>query len=172
MRKVSVGRILAVMALALLVSGPVFAQDIVVAAGWAPQWLSASGSSTTAPMGVMFNVAGSVMPNIFIVGDLGYAHKDGASLTTFTGGVRYAIPMQDAKARPFIEGLVGGGNVSGVGGYSGTGIAFGIGGGVDVKALENVNVRLQLNYFQTRKYGVGINEVRFGIGISGGTKIK
>jgi opacity protein-like surface antigen len=160
------------MALALLLAGPVFAQDIVVAGGWAPQWISASGNSTTAPMGVMFNVAGSVLPNIFIVGDLGYAHKDGASLTTFTGGVRYAIPMSDAKARPFVEGLVGGGNVSGVGGYSGTGIAFGVGGGVDVKALENVNVRLQVNYFQTRKYGVGINEVRFGIGISGGTKIK
>jgi hypothetical protein len=173
MRKVSVGRIVAVAALALLVAGPVFAQDkeVVVAGGWAPQWLSVQGNSTTAPLGVMFNVAGSVLPNVQVVGDFGYGSKDGGSLTTFTGGVRYVVPAAGLKAKPFVEGLIGGGRVNFGDMVSATGIAFGVGGGVDVKAYEKVNVRLQLNYFQVRKYGVGFNEVRFGIGISGGKKI-
>ncbi len=175
MRRVSVGRVLAVVALALLVAGPAMAQDkeIVVAGGWAPQWLSVEGNSTTAALGLFANVAGTVFPNVQIVGDLGYGSKDGGSLTTFTGGVRYVIPAQmDGKAKPFVEGLIGGGRVNFGDIGSATGIAFGVGGGVDVKAYNNMNVRFQVNYFQTRKYGVGVNEVRFGIGISGGTKIK
>lgn len=174
MRRVSVGRILAVVALALLVAGPVFAQDkeIVVAGGWAPTWGSAQGNSITVPLGLWFDVAGSVVPNVQIVGDLGYARKDGGSMTTFTGGARYVFSQVGGTAKPFVEGLVGGGNLSGVGGYSGTGFTYGVGGGVDIKAYENVNARLQVNYFQTRLDGVGINQVRFGVGISFASKLK
>lgn len=167
MRSLTPRRVLALVVLTLLTAGPAAAQDkgIVVAAGWAPQWLSATDSSTGVPFGLMFNVAATVMPRVQIVGDLGYSHKDIESLTTFTAGVRYVILQAGGKATPFVEGLIGGGHFGSV-----TGITFGAGGGVDVKAWRSANVRLQLNYFQLRKYGEALNEVRFGIGISLSTK--
>lgn len=182
MRRVSVGRVLAVVALALLVAGPVFAQgkEVVVAGGWAPTYISVEGGSTTAPLGFMGNVAVSVVPKVQLVIDLGYARKSesGASLsfTTVTGGVRYAVPMgPNTAVSPFVEGLVGLGSVSGsiegLGSASETAFTFGFGGGVDVKASGKLNVRLQANYFQARKYGVGVNLFRFGIGISTATKL-
>ncbi len=163
MRTLTPRRVLALVVLALLTAGPAAAQDkgIVIAAGWAPQWLSANDSSATVPLGVMFNVAATVMPRVQIVGDLGYSHKDSASLTTFTAGVRYVIPQAGGKATPFLEGLIGGGHFESV-----TAIAFGAGGGVDVKAWRGGSFRFQLNYFQLRKYGQSLNEVRFGIGLA------
>ena len=181
MRKVSVNHILAVVVLALLVAVPVSAQDkeVVVAGGWAPQYLSVEGGSTTAPLGLFGNVAFSVTNNIQIVGDLGYARKSesGAtfSLLTATGGGRYVIPSgNNGKVSPFVEGLVGLGYISaGIEGLSGsqTGLAFGVGGGVDVQASGKLNVRVQANYFLNRISGINFNEIRFGIGISGKSKI-
>ncbi len=171
MRRVSVGRVLAVVALALLVAGPAMAQDkeIVFAGGWAPSWVDVQGHSEFIPAGLFVNVAGTVVPNVQIVGDLGWGRKYGENVTTFTGGVRYLVPAQaDGKMKPFVEGLVGGSNVTG----GGTGVAFGVGGGVDVKAYNNANVRFQINYFLNRISGVNVNEVRFGIGISAASKIK
>ncbi len=181
MRRFSVGCVLSVVALALLVAGPVFAQDkeIVVAGGWAPQYFSANGGSTTAPLGLFGNVAVSVTNNIQIVGDLGYARKSESggtfSFLTATGGGRYVIPSgSNGKVSPFVEGLVGLGYISaGIEGLSGsqTGLAFGVGGGVDVQASGKLNVRVQGNYFLNRISGVNFNEIRFGIGISGKSKI-
>jgi hypothetical protein len=184
MRRFSVGCGLAVVALALLVAGPASAQDkqIVIAAGWAPQYLSADGGNTTAPLGLFGDVAVSVTKNIQIVGDLGYARKgniEGSgidlSLVTVTGGGRYVIPSgANSKMSPFVEGLVGLGYVSaGIGGASGsqTGLGFGVGGGVDVKASGKLNVRVQANYFLARISGTNVNELRFGIGISTATKM-
>jgi hypothetical protein len=184
MRENSVGRILAVVALALLVAGPVFAQDksLVVAGGWAPQYLTANGGSTTAPLGLFGDVAVSVTKNIQIVGDLGYAHKSNiedsgvnASFLTATGGGRYVIPSGgNGKMSPFVEGLVGLSYISaGFGEASGsqTGYAVGIGGGVDVQASGKLNVRVQANYFLNRISGMNFNEIRFGIGISAASKM-
>lgn len=176
MRRLAVGRVLAVFAVLLLVAGSAAAQDkeIVVAGGWAPQYFTGEGMSEFVPLGVMFNVAGSVLPKVQIVGDFGFARKYGVNFITATGGVRYAIPMKEAKASPFVEGLLGVGNLSS--GYgdipSLTGFAFGVGGGVDVKAYDRLSVRLQVNYFLMRKYGINLNEFRFGIGLSTATTIK
>jgi opacity protein-like surface antigen len=173
--------VLAVVALALLVAGPAFAQDkeVVVAGGWAPQYFSANGGSITAPLGLFGDVAVSVTKNIQIVGDLGYARKSesdaSVSFLTATGGARYVIPSgSNSKVSPFVEGLVGLGYISGsVDEFSGsrTGLAFGVGGGVDVQAAGKLNVRLQANYFLNRISGVNVSEFRFGLGISGRTKI-
>ena len=185
MRRISAGRVLAVVALALLVAGPVSAQDkeLVVAGGWAPQIDFAGGGNTTVPLGVMFNVAVPIAPKLQVVGDFGWARKSegGATLNflTATGGVRYAIPTKSGgSASPFVEGLVGLGYLSGsidtgdlVGSGSATGIAFGFGGGVDVKANATINLRIQANYFLNRISGVNLSEVRFGIGISSATKM-
>ena len=172
MRKVSVGRVLAVVALALLVAGPVFAQgkDIVVAGGWAPTYLFANGSSTFAPIGVMFDVGVPVAPNVQVVGDFGWNYKDSEHLVTGTGGVRYVVSQGKDKPAPFVEGLAGLGYVNG---GPGAGFAFGFGGGVDVPLPNKaIAVRAQVNYFRLQISGVGFNSVRFGIGIStaAGTK--
>jgi hypothetical protein len=178
MRKVRVARMLMMVALALLVAGPVFAQDkeITVAGGYAGSWYSVSGGSTTAPVGFMVNVAGTVAPNIQVVGDLGFSHKSNiegtgvsANFLTGTGGVRYLFSQVGDQAKPFVEGLVGLGYISA--GFSGptgrqTGVAFGVGGGVDIKAKNEVGVRLQVNYFLNRIDGMNLSEVRFGVGIS------
>jgi hypothetical protein len=177
MRGLNFGRVLAVLMLALLVAGPAAAQDkeIVVAGAWAPQYFTAAGLSEFVPLGLTFNVAGNVLPKVQIVGDIGFARKYGVNFITATGGVRYVIPMEaNPKAKPFVEGLVGIGSLGS--GYADvpslTGFAFGLGGGVDVKATDVVDVRLQFNYFLTRKYGVNFNEIRFAIGVSKATTIK
>lgn len=183
MRKVRVARMLMVAALALLVAGPVFAQDkeITVAGGYAGSWYSVSFGSTTAPVGFMINVAGTVATNIQIVGDFGLNHASNvedtgvnANFLTGTGGVRYLFSQVGDQAKPFVEGLVGLGYISA--GFSGptgrqTGVAFGVGGGVDIKAKNQIGVRLQLNYFLNRIDGMNLSEVRFGVGISLHNKI-
>ena len=80
----------------------------------------------------------------------------------------------NGKVSPFVEGLVGLSYVSmGVEGESGsqTGIAFGVGGGVDVQATGKLSVRVQANYFLNRISGMNFNEIRFGIGISAKSKM-
>jgi hypothetical protein len=164
MRRVLVVRILAAVALALLLAGPSHAQGIVVAGGWAPSYLSGGGGSTTAPGGVMFNVAGSVFPFTKIVGDVGYLSKNGNSVTTGTVGIRVGAPTV-AKVAPFVEGLVGVQHGGWVGG-SESSFAYGVGVGVDFKVAPIVGFRFQANYFRTSQMGVDLNEVRLGIGIS------
>ncbi len=167
MRKVSVVRLLAVLALVLLAAGPVRAQSLEAAVGWAPSYITANGTNTTAPVGAMFDVAGSVFPAVKIVGDLGYMRRDDGKLLTGTAGVRFVVPgLGLTGISPFVEGLVGLGylNVSGVG--SNTGLAYGAGAGVDIKAAPMVRLRLQLNYFRTQAFGGGFNQIRFGVGIA------
>jgi hypothetical protein len=151
-------RVLAVVVLALSVGGSAFAQS--------------DSASTTAPVGAMFNVAGTVLSGFQVVGDVGYVYKDGFSLTTYTGGVRYLISVDPTgRVTPFVEALAGGGRI-GMGDVgSATGVTFGAGAGVDVKALSAAGLRLQVNYFHTQKYGVAIHEVRFGVGVSFGNKL-
>jgi hypothetical protein len=165
MPRFSAGCILAVVALVLLLAGPAQAQGIVVAAGWAPTTISAEGTSETATTGAMFNVAGSVLPFVKIVGDLGYAQRNGGKLYTATTGVRFGIPAVP-KVKPFVEGLVGVEYLTGGSGSSTPGVTYGFGGGVDVKPMPVVGLRLQVNYFRARQFGVDFNQVRFGVGIS------
>lgn len=160
MRRVSVARILAAVAVACLAAGPVFAEPV-------------GGGSTTAPVGVMFNVAGTVLPGFQVVGDLGYSHKDGVSFSTFTGGVRYLIHVDPTgSVVPFVEGLVGGGRVVVSDVDSLNGFAYGVGAGVDVKVFRNANARFQVNYFRTQRYGVTFDQFRFGAGVSFGGLIR
>jgi hypothetical protein len=171
MRVSSISRILLVLLVTLLMAGPVVAQDrgIVFGGGWAPQWVGTHGRFTFLPAGLFVNVAGTVVPNLQVVGDFGWSNKVGVNLTTFTGGLRYLVRKgTDGKAMPFVEGLVGGCNHTNP--IYGTGFAIGVGGGVDVKALQKANVRLQVDYFLNRISGVNINEIRVGIGISANVK--
>jgi hypothetical protein len=171
MRVSSISRVLVVLVVTLLMAGPVLAQDkgIVFGGGWAPQWVGTHGHLNVIPAGLFVNVAGTVVSNLQVVGDLGWSNKVGVNLTTFTGGLRYLVRKgTNGKAMPFVEGLVGGCNISNP--IYGTGFAAGVGAGVDVKALRNANVRIQVNYFLNRNEGVNINEIRVGIGISANAK--
>lgn len=180
--RISLGRVMVVVALALLAAGTATAQDkdFVVAGGWAPQWVAVEGGSTTFPLGVMFNVAVPVAPRIQVVADVGYSHKSeggvGVGLMTLTGGLRYYVPAERSnKISPFVEGMAGLGYASAdIGGLSGsqTGFALGFGSGVDVKTTDNLGIRLQVNYFLNRVAGMSFHEFRFGIGLSASTKLK
>ena len=182
MRRAEVGRVLAAVALALVVARPAFAQDkaIVVAGGWAPLFLSDEGGSTGAPLGLMFNVAASITRSVQIVGDLSYAYKSESGLSahflTTAGGVRYLIPTSNAgNVSPFVEGLLGVGYISAsFEGMSGSqsGLTAGVGGGIDMRASERLNLRFQVDYFLNRASGVNINEIRVGIGLSSATKYR
>jgi opacity protein-like surface antigen len=146
------------MGLVLAVSGAAFAQT--------------SDDSTTTAAGVMADVGVTVFPHLQVVGDVGYAHKYGTSLTTFAGGLRYLIPVdRTGRITPFVEGLVGGAHLSAGEDGSTNAATFGGGGGVDIQAYQQTSIRLQVNYFHTQKYGVAIHEVRFGMGVSFGNKL-
>ncbi len=168
MRSTKIVRVLAVVALALLLAGPAVAQDkaVVIAGGWAPAYGWAEGTSEFIPLGLFVNGSFPVASNVSILGDVGWQRKSGVDIVEATGGVRYWVPMQ-GKAMPFVEGSAGLGYGSITGGSS-TGFAFSFGGGVDVPVPnKNVGVRFQVNYYRFQISGVGINAIRFGIGISG-----
>ncbi len=171
MRSAKVVRVLAVVALALLLAGPAVAQDkaVVVAAGWAPGYAFGEGDSAFAPLGLFVNGSFPIKPEISILGDIGWDHKSGVDVVEATGGVRYWVPMQGKnQMAPFIEGSAGLGYI-GVSGFgTGTGFAFGFGGGADIPVPnKNIGVRIQINYYRFQVSGFGANAIRFGIGISG-----
>ncbi len=170
MRSAKVVRVLAVVVLALLLAGPAVAQSkaVVVAGGWAPAYGWASGESEFIPLGLFVNGSVEVAPNIAILGDVGWQHKSGVDIVQATGGVRYWVPMQGKnQVTPFVEGSAGLG-YGGIAEGSATGFAFSVGGGFDVPVPnQKVGVRFQVNYYRFQISGMGINAIRFGIGISG-----
>jgi hypothetical protein len=172
MRKISVGAVLAVAVLALLVASPASAQDqgVVVAGGWAPAYGWASGQSEFVPLGLFVNGSYTVAKNVAVLADFGWQNKTGVNIVEATGGVRYWVPVQGKNSMmPFVEGSAGLG-YGGVTGGSATGFAFGFGGGVDVPIPNHsVGVRVQVNYYRLQLSGLGVNAIRFGIGISGKT---
>ncbi len=171
MRIAKVVRVLAVVALALLLAGPAVAQDkaVVVAAGWAPGYAFGEGASEFAPLGIFVNGSFPIIPNISILADIGWNHKSGVDVVEATGGIRYWVPVQGKdQMMPFVEASAGLGYI-GVSDFgTGTGFAFGFGGGVDIPISNKaMNARIQINYYRFQVSGFGGNAIRFGIGISG-----
>ena len=165
MRKLSVGRILMVVAAVLLVSGPVFAQS--------------TDYSANSSLGVMGNLAVPVFGGLHVVGDVGFNHKNesgaGFNVATITGGVRYVIGVEPSGTiKPFVEGLAGIGVLNAPDFGTHKGFTWGVGAGVDVMALRWAGVRLQVNYFHTQleSNGPTLSQVRFGIGLCLGGKVK
>ena len=82
------------------------------------------------------------------------------------------IPVQSAgRVTPFVEALAGAGLINASGFGTQTAFAWGVGAGTDVNAIGGAGLRVQVNYFHMQKYGVAINEVRFGVGLSFGNKL-
>ncbi len=166
MRKFIVGRVLMVVAAALLVSGPAFA---------APP----ADYTTTSPLGVMGNVGIPVFGGFQVVGDVGINHKNesgaGLNVGTLAFGGRYVIGIDPSgTVKPFVEGLGGIALLNAPDLGTQKGFTWGVGAGVDVMALRWAGVRLQVNYFHTQLESGGptLSQIRFGIGLCLGSKVK
>jgi hypothetical protein len=107
-----------------------------------------------------------------LAGDFGgqYGSLNGASvhLYSYLFGPQLSLPT---RVSPFVHGLVGGAHES-VGGSSSffpgsnSGFAFGIGGGIDLKAARFISMRLiQVDYLQTHLYGCVQNQPRISAGL-------
>jgi hypothetical protein len=164
MRRVSVGCILAGVALALLVSGPVLAQT--------------TDSTLNTSLGVFGNAGISVIHGINVVGDIGISHKNesgiGINHGTLTFGGRYVVGVDPSGTlKPFVEGLGGVGFLNAPGYGTQHGFTWGVGAGLDVMALHWAGIRAQINYFHTQlPNNFAVSEVRFGIGLALGGRVK
>lgn len=165
MRRAFAGRVLAVAVLGLLVAGPVLAQPA-----------DYSGNSS---LGVMGNVGIPVFGGIQVVGDVGINHKNdagaGVNFGTVTLGGRYVVGVEPSgTVEPFVEALAGVGILNAPDYGTHKGFTWGVGAGVDVMALRWAGVRVQINYFRTQleNNGPTLSQVRFGIGLSLGGRLK
>ena len=165
MRKVLVGRILVVVAAALLVSASAFAQS--------------TEYSTSTSLGVMGNVGIPVIHGISVIGDLGISHKNesgaGINDATITGGLRYTVGIDPSgTVKPFVEGMAGIAVLNAPDYGTHKGFAWGVGAGVDVMALHFAGLRAQINYFhsQMESGGPTVSQIRFGLGLCLGSKVK
>jgi len=158
-------------AVAILAPASLWAQDppkAEVFGGFSVLHLSEEGVSTT-PVGWQASLAGNLNPKFGIVGDFGGHYKDGASIHTYMGGLRYNHRAD--KMTPFVHGLMGGARMGAGEGLSVNGFSMGFGGGLDYTANEKVNIRLiQFDWMPTRFSEGGVsawmnNSIRFGFGI-------
>ncbi len=114
--------------------------------------------------GFDFDVAGMVKKNIALVGDISGTYKSGGNIYTFMGGPRFAF--SENKVKPFAEVLVGGARFGG-GTSSDTRFSLGFGGGIDVAAKKNIDIRLaKFDYMWVRAgSGVNLSNLRYAAGI-------
>ncbi len=111
----------------------------------------------------------SVNPNSWlgIVGDFSGYHAgtvfgDGEVFTYMFGP---KLMFRKGPINPFVQALFGGAHATG-GGSSDNAFAWTAGGGLDVKVLPHISVRLaQVEYFQTRFFNTTQNGVRVAAGV-------
>lgn len=171
-------RLLLVCGILLVAAIPASAQDSYPSAevfgGYS--FLSAGGFGDRASAhGVGFSVAGNLGKQFGIVGDFSYHRKTfddvgfdvKANITTFLFGPRLSVRGKSATG--FVHVLVGGarlgGNAFGIS-DSTTGVALGLGGGVDINAGKSIAIRIaQLDYIPARFEGEWFHSVRYEAGI-------
>lgn len=113
------------------------------------------------------SIAGNISKNFGIVGDFGFYRASvldtGINSITYMVGPR--ISGRSDKVDPFVHALFGGARVSALG-ASARAFAFALGGGLDIKASDNVAFRIaQVDYLGTRSDGVTENNFRYSVGI-------
>jgi hypothetical protein len=102
-------------------------------------------------------------------GDYGTLNGGGVHMYSYLFGPQLSFP---ARVSPFVHGLFGGAHES-VGDLFGAsslgsdnGFAFAVGGGIDVKVVPFISVRLiQADYLQTHLYGHAQNQPRVSAGL-------
>lgn len=86
----------------------------------------------------------------------------GSNFHSFMFGPQLRFP---APVSPFVHGLVGGVHVGG-GGVSGTSLAAGFGGGIDIHIAHSVSFRpIQIDYIHSHFNSTGQDNFRFSIGL-------
>ena len=158
-----------------------------VAAGAAPrvqfaagyQYDSVNGSgygySTTRvnTNGAFMQVMGNVVPYLAVIGDLDAITKNDVStgrvyLLTYAGGVQ-ANPIGHRDWTPFIRATIGAGTIHAQNYGTTTGFAWQVGGGLDYHFHREGRLGLRLlqfDYGQVKKYGLSINSLKLGAGIT------
>jgi hypothetical protein len=100
--------------------------------------------------------------------DLSGHFREGISIYSFQGGGQLKA-NGNGRYKPFVHALAGGARISSsFGGFSDgeTGFAATLGGGLDVKASQRIDIRvLQIDYVPLRFSGFTTHSMRFGAGI-------
>lgn len=102
-----------------------------------------------------------------------------AKLFQLTGGIKFQTNAYSTRLRPFGQALVGVGHASDmprvlqssspktVNVLSGTGSAFVLGGGIDIRLTRNLDLRaLEIDYNPHRLQGETFHNIRLGIGVN------
>jgi hypothetical protein len=105
MRNQLIGSCVLAAALALVGAGRALGQDAGATVGASYDVLYHEFSDTSAA-GVHFDVAKSV-GMVSAVGEIGFNHFDGATVSSFLAGGRWGLPSSNAKLSPFVQVLVG-----------------------------------------------------------------
>lgn len=107
------------------------------------------------------------IPAVGVTADLSGAYGSingvsGSNFHTFMFGPQLRFP---GPISPFVRGLVGGVHVGG-GGASGTSLAFGFGGGIDIHVNHFVAFRpIQIDYIHSHFNSYGQDNLRLSIGL-------
>lgn len=107
------------------------------------------------------------VPAVGVTADLSGAYGSingvsGSNFHTFMFGPQLRFP---APVSPFARALVGGVHVGG-GGASGTSLAYGVGGGIDVHVNKLIAFRpIQIDYIRSHFDSYGQNNLRVSIGL-------
>jgi hypothetical protein len=114
-----------------------------------------------------FALTDNIIPAVGITADLSGAYGSinnvsGSDFHSFMFGPQLRFP---APVSPFVRALVGGVHVGG-GGVSGTSLAAGFGGGIDIHLNHFVSFRpVQIDYIHSHFNSQGQNNFRYSIGL-------
>lgn len=131
-------------------------------------YLRLDSSPNTANLnGWDFALTDNFIPAVGVTADVSGAYGSingvsGSSLHTFMFGPQLRFP---APVSPFVRALVGGVHVGG-GGASGTSLAAGFGGGIDIHVNHLVAFRpIQVDYIHSHFNGYGQDNFRVSVGL-------
>jgi hypothetical protein len=142
----------------LATAAPAFAQGTV---GAGLSFLHDDGATATGITIDYSNVKPSTdKATVGFVGDFGLNHFDGATVTSYLGGVRVGIPGS-ARVHPFAQFVLGAEHCCGDSNF-----AFQPGVGVDIPINPTLNFRAQIDFRTVRVDGTSFNEQRYTFGVS------
>lgn len=145
-------------ALLLATAVPAFAQGTL---GAGLSFLHDDGATATGITVDYSNVkAAADKATVGFVGDFGLNHFDGATVTSYMGGVRVGIPG-NAKVHPFAQFVLGAEHCCGDSNF-----ALQPGVGVDIPINPTLNFRAQIDFRTVRVDGASFNEQRYTFGVS------
>jgi hypothetical protein len=143
------------------------------------QYDSANGSgygystSRVNTNGAFVQVMGNVFPYLAVIGDVDGIYKNNVTtgrvyLVTYAGGVQ-ADPIGHQNWTPFVRATIGAGTLHAQNYGTATGFAWQFGGGLDYhfRRESRLGLRLlQFDYGQVRKYGLSLNNLKLGAGVT------